>query len=75
MDQTDKAVLILKATSHAIKAEKILKSIGIDCKLVPVPRTISSDCGVCIRIQTSDLISAVDALTKANIDIKPVRLE
>ena len=32
-----------------MKAEKILKSAAIPHKIIPIPRHISSDCGVCIR--------------------------
>jgi len=39
-------------------ADKLLREKGIPHKLVPVPRTISSDCGVCIRIK-SEIVDAV----------------
>ncbi len=32
-----------------LKAEKALKDQGCAFELVPVPRDLSSDCGVCIR--------------------------
>lgn len=32
-----------------LKAEKALKARGCAHELVPVPRALSSDCGVCIR--------------------------
>jgi len=32
-----------------LKAEKLLKARGCAHELVPVPRVLSSDCGVCIR--------------------------
>lgn len=30
--------------------EKILKKNGVGHELVPVPRNLSSDCGMCIRL-------------------------
>ena len=42
-------VALFDSVSHVMKAEKILKAAGIAHKLIPVPRRISSDCGVCIR--------------------------
>jgi hypothetical protein len=33
----------------ALLAEKLLKKKGIEYKLIPVPRHLSSDCGVCLR--------------------------
>lgn len=43
-------VFLFPSVSHALKAEKILKEQGIVHKLIPVPRHISSDCGVCLRV-------------------------
>jgi hypothetical protein len=41
------------ATFHthagAIKFERKLKAVGGCCKLMPVPRKVSSSCGVCAR--------------------------
>ncbi|MBP7764213.1 MAG: DUF3343 domain-containing protein [Deltaproteobacteria bacterium] len=48
------AVILLESVSHALRAEKILKAAGIRCKLIPVPRQLSSDCGVCLRIAAAD---------------------
>ncbi|MCX7635246.1 MAG: DUF3343 domain-containing protein [Syntrophales bacterium] len=45
-------VLLFPSVSHVLKAEKILKEAGLPFKLVPVPRHLSSDCGVCLRIET-----------------------
>jgi len=42
-------VFLFPSVSYALKAEKILKAAGIAHKLIPVPRHISSDCGVCLR--------------------------
>lgn len=44
------AVFLFPSVSHAMKAEKILRCRGIAHKLIPVPRQISEDCGVCLRV-------------------------
>jgi len=43
-------VFLFPSVSYALKAEKILKGGEIAHKLIPVPRHISADCGVCIRV-------------------------
>ncbi|MCX7981315.1 MAG: DUF3343 domain-containing protein [Syntrophales bacterium] len=43
------AVVLFESVSHAIRAEKLVKEAGLPCKLVPVPRQLSSDCGICLR--------------------------
>lgn len=42
-------VVLFPSISHALVAEKRLKVEGIAFKLIPVPRHLSSDCGVCLR--------------------------
>jgi hypothetical protein len=42
-------VVLFRSVSHAMKAEKLLKKSGVPHKLIPVPKNISSDCGICIR--------------------------
>jgi hypothetical protein len=50
MEEQRYVVFLFPSVSYALKAEKILKAAGIVHKLIPVPRHISSDCGVCLRI-------------------------
>lgn len=64
-----KSVIIVHATSHAIKGEKKLKKNNISCRLVPVPRHISSDCGICLQIDTSKKGESEIILKRENIDI------
>lgn len=49
------------ATFHthagALKFERKLKALNEACKLLPVPRTISSSCGVCARFNYNDFRS------------------
>ncbi len=49
------AVILVDSTSHAMRIEKILTMHGLTCKLVPVPRHLSSDCGVCVRVLKQDI--------------------
>ena len=44
------AVIITHSNSHAIRVEKILLTAGLEAKMIPVPRHISSDCGIAVRI-------------------------
>lgn len=63
------AVILVPSTSHALRAEKILQRSGIACKLIPVPRHLSSDCGVCVCIGREDEPAARTALQQANLEI------
>jgi len=46
--------LLFPAIHDVLKAEKRLKSEKIKYELVPVPRQLSSDCGVCIKVKDFD---------------------
>jgi hypothetical protein len=43
------AVVLVYSTSFALRVEKMLQENNIETKLIPVPRHLSSDCGVCVR--------------------------
>jgi len=65
-------VVLVYSTSHALRAEKVLAEAGIPCKLIPVPRQLSSDCGVCIRIHTDDRAAARGVLNVAGLEIEGI---
>jgi len=62
-------VILFHTSNHALRAEKILQGEGIGCKLIPVPRHLSSDCGVCVRIQRADQEIARRAVEAARVEI------
>ena len=43
-------VIILNSVHRVMKAEKLLKEKGFRVDIIPVPREISSDCGVAIEL-------------------------
>lgn len=61
------AVILVYATSHALRAEKLLAEAGILSRLIPVPRHLSSDCGVCLRIHRDEMAVAAGTLEKAGL--------
>jgi uncharacterized SAM-binding protein YcdF (DUF218 family) len=67
------AVILVNSTSHALRAEKLLRKAGIRCKLIPVPRQLSSDCGVCVRIAQPDREASLQVLRQACLETEGVR--
>lgn len=61
------SVILVQSTSRAIQVERLLYRAGIFCKLIPVPRHLSSDCGVCVRISTVDQENARTTLEQEKI--------
>lgn len=60
-------VFLFPSVSYTLKAEKILKEQGIVHKLIPVPRHISSDCGVCLRV-TADRRDATESALQGRVN-------
>jgi len=72
MSQSDRAVILVYSTSHAIRAEQVLYRAGIHAKLIPVPRHLSSNCGTCLEIARADVEKARQELEKAHIEIEGI---
>jgi hypothetical protein len=64
----DYSVILFPSGTQSIWTSRLLKKAGIERKLVPIPRALSSDCGYCVRIRTVDIQSAKDVLIKAGIE-------
>ena len=62
-------MLLVRSISHAMKGESALTKAGVPHKLVPVPRSLSSQCGVCIRVAPGDREAAETTLEAAGIEI------
>jgi hypothetical protein len=71
-DKKSYDVILFKAVSYALKAEKILKKEGLPHKLIPVPKHISSDCGICVMIHP-DVKDKIIAALRNKVDIENVR--
>jgi hypothetical protein len=54
MSAPERMVFLFESVSAALVAEKALKEMGIAHKLIPVPKQLSSDCGVCLRVESDD---------------------
>jgi hypothetical protein len=65
----DYVVLLVRSISHAMKGESALTRAGVPHRLVPVPRSLSSQCGVCIRVSPADREKAEEWLAAAGIEI------
>ena len=63
-------VILFPSIHFALRAEKLMKQKGILHKLIPIPRHLSSDCGVCLRIpwEKKEEVLAILAQTGVKID-------
>ena len=73
---THYGVILFYTTSSALKAEKTLIKQGLEVKLIPVPRELSSDCGISLRFNWKDRELVLSQLTSENVEIDSIhRLE
>jgi len=61
------SVILVKSTNQAMRIEHLLNMAGISTKLIPVPRYLSSNCGNCVRIFSSDKEKAFVIIEKNHI--------
>jgi hypothetical protein len=60
-------ILIFRGTHQVLSAEKQLKKGGVPMRLIPVPKRLTSDCGLAIRILLGEKESARKVLSAAKI--------
>jgi hypothetical protein len=60
-------VAIFNSIHRVMKAEKLLKEQRFQMLLIPVPRTLQSDCGLAIRYAESDREKIERVLGKADL--------
>lgn len=65
-------IILVHSTSRAMRGEHLLTRAGIDCKLIPVPRMLSSDCGVCLRVRFDDRERALETLQAGKLEADAV---
>ncbi len=72
-------IITFPTTSHVLRAEGLLKSNGIQVEVIPVPRAISSDCAISIKLNCAQKSEAIKLLQANGIayegvhTIKPPR--
>ncbi len=67
-------VAIFHSIHRVMKAEKLLKQAGKEILLIPVPRQLTSDCGLAIRFLREALPEIEEVLSAANLEIQELYL-
>ena len=60
------------STHLALEFERTLKSKEVYVKLIPVPRKISSSCGLAGKIEEKDLSKVKEICTENNIEFEKI---
>jgi len=72
-DKSEYGIVLFNTTQAAIRAEKVLQKAGIKTKLIPVPRHISSNCGISLRFDLRLAPEVSSALAAKNVPIAAIR--
>jgi hypothetical protein len=60
-----KAIITFQSTHQVLKTEKLLQKEGVDFDIIPVPKEISSDCGMAIRVEMES-IKIIEGILEKN---------
>jgi len=62
------SAILFRSSNHSFRAARHLKEAGIGRILVPVPRSVSAECGYCLRILSGDAERAHKVLANAGVE-------
>jgi hypothetical protein len=68
MSEIQYCVVLFNSTSHAVHAERICRKANVDVRLLPVPRQLSSNCGVCMRFFVHEKQRVEEMLKEKNAE-------
>jgi hypothetical protein len=67
-------VILFPSIHFALQAEKMIKGKGFFIDLIPVPRQLSSDCGICMLIEWEEREKLYSLLEGGGVKIEGVHL-
>lgn len=73
MDEPKYGIVLFDTTQAAIRAEKVLDQAGVKTKLIPVPRHISSNCGISLRFDLSIAPEVRSVLDAKDVPVAAIR--
>jgi hypothetical protein len=68
------AVILVHSTGHAVQVQRVLKKAGLETKLIPTPRHLSSDCGSAVRIPAADRTRAKKLIVEAGVELDRIEV-
>ena len=61
---------LFQSTRAVIKAERLCEQNNIRCKVIPVPRDLSSECGMALEIPDEDIARAQEVFAREGLKVK-----
>lgn len=70
-----RTLLLFKTTHDVIKAERLCRKAGLPVQVIPVPREISSECGMALEPPADRIEQTVICIHEAGIATETIELE
>jgi hypothetical protein len=70
--ETGVCVAAFHVTYSVLKAEKLLREREVTVKLIPVPRQISSSCGIALRFDCRSLALVLEVIAPVTADMEGI---
>jgi len=72
MSDEEKCILTFESVHQALRAEKVLLEAGFSVIVLPVPREISSDCGIAIKFSCEEEMRVKTVLEEQKVRIEGI---
>ena len=72
MSDSGHVVILVHSTSHAVRIERLLTARGVPCRMIPVPRHLSSDCGACVQVAREHAETAHEVVAASGIEVQGI---
>jgi hypothetical protein len=66
-EASPRMILIFRGTHQVLSAEKRLRQAKIPVRLIPVPRRLTSDCGLALRVSIAERDRVRQILAEARV--------
>lgn len=67
MIQVGHLLAVFNSAHKVMKAEDVLKKLGLPILLIPAPRALSTDCGLALRFSDEEYDSIMPALAREKL--------
>lgn len=68
-------IVLLRSPYSVLKAERLCAAAGIPCETIPVPRQVSSECGIALEVDERQELNAAALFTENNLQFALRRLD
>jgi len=72
MSNSPYGVVLFPSVSHCMRGESLVQTAGLACKLIPVPRELSSDCGTALRFAWEEREKVQAVLEAAGLEYEGI---